>query len=680
MANKDLIIRIKVQDGQAKVQIEQIGKGFMNAKNAADLFRKAIQDQSPVLKGSVADYQRQIANLKLIRNNSAKTAEEFARQTKAITNLQMKMRSLTVETGDLNKVNQDQISNSGLAGATLTELGRTISDLPYGIRGVANNLSQLSTLFITLTAKTDGFRNSIKLLMTQLRGPLGYILAFQAVIALLDYFSNRQDKASESTEELANRFGESAAKLSAYEDILNDTNISQKEKAKVLKEVSEEVDGLNLELDKNNQLTEESNDLITKNIEKLKEQAETRAILDRLVELNTEKLQTEFDLRDKLGDKYESILYTLSQVGPTAPIFDALGLSGIDTALENLDDIEKEIQDLLERLRGRDLGVFDPDKEKGRAKKAKQIVDDFNTWYTKQRDKLEEDLAIDEVARLEAERFSASNSLIMMINDRKAKEKKALDDKLITKEEYDIRMLELDRLYLDKVEQLNNEYNTRIATAKLDQFLMNVERVSGAFDALYEAEISREERKTVLANNELKKRLRNEQLSADQRDAINKQIEINEENLQKKRDKLAERQFNIQKAANIASALSDTYRTGVLAFGSQLIIGDPTSPLRARIAQAVAIAAGLANVAAIARQKFVPSAISGDGGGGGGGGAGGGGIQAPDFNIVGASAQSQLAEAVGTAQSQPVRAFVVGKDISTQQELDRNITNTASFG
>ena len=680
MANKDLTIRIKVQDGQAKVQIEQIGKGFMNAKNAADLFRKAIQDQSPVLKGSVADYQRQIANLKLIRNNSAKTAEEFARQTKAITNLQMKMRSLTVETGDLNKVNQDQISNSGLAGATLTELGRTVSDLPYGIRGVANNLSQLSTLFITLTAKTDGFRNSIKLLMTQLRGPLGYILAFQAVIALLDYFSNRQDKASESTEELANRFGESAAKLSAYEDILNDTNISQKEKAKVLKEVSEEVDGLNLELDKNNQLTEESNDLITKNIEKLKEQAETRAILDRLVELNTEKLQTEFDLRDKLGDKYESILYTLSQVGPTAPIFDALGLSGIDTALENLDDIEKEIQDLLERLRGRDLGVFDPDKEKGRAKKVKQIVDDFNTWYTKQSDKLQEDLAIDEVTRLEAERFSASNSLIMMINDRKAKEKQALDDKLITKEEYDIRMLELDRLYLDKVEQLNNEYNTRIATAKLDQFLMNVERVSGAFDALYEAEISREERKTVLANNELKKRLRNEQLSADQRDAINKQIEINEENLQKKRDKLAERQFNIQKAANIASALSDTYRTGVLAFGSQLIIGDPTSPLRARIAQAVAIAAGLANVAAIARQKFVPSAISGDGGGGGGGGAGGGGIQAPDFNIVGASAQSQLAEAVGTAQSQPVRAFVVGKDISTQQELDRNITNTASFG
>ena len=64
-----------------------------------------------------------------------------------------------------------------------------------------------------------------------------------------------------------------------------------------------------------------------------------------------------------------------------------------------------------------------------------------------------------------------------------------------------------------------------------------------------------------------------------------------------------------------------------------------------------------------------------------GGGAGGGTtIEAPDFNVVGASQVSQLAETVAGQQAKPVKAFVVGKDISTQQELDRNITNTASFG
>ena len=152
-----------------------------------------------------------------------------------------------------------------------------------------------------------------------------------------------------------------------------------------------------------------------------------------------------------------------------------------------------------------------------------------------------------------------------------------------------------------------------------------------------------------------------------------------EQDLAKKKDDIQRKQFKIDKAMKIGRALMDTYESGIAAFGSQLIVGDPTSPIRARIAQAVALATGLANVANIARQKYQSSLGSG---GGGTGGASGGGlqIQAPDFNVVGASQTSQLAQAVTTQQEKPVKAFVVGKDISTQQELDRNITNTASFG
>ena len=121
------------------------------------------------------------------------------------------------------------------------------------------------------------------------------------------------------------------------------------------------------------------------------------------------------------------------------------------------------------------------------------------------------------------------------------------------------------------------------------------------------------------------------------------------------------------------------YQSGILAFGSQLIVGDPTSPVRARIAQAIALATGLANVANIARQKY-QSNIGAGGSGGSSSGSGGTTIQAPDFNVVGESQTSQLAQTVAGQQAKPVRAFVVGKDISTQQELDRNTTNTASFG
>lgn len=123
------------------------------------------------------------------------------------------------------------------------------------------------------------------------------------------------------------------------------------------------------------------------------------------------------------------------------------------------------------------------------------------------------------------------------------------------------------------------------------------------------------------------------------------------------------------KALSIASATIDTYASADLALKTY-------PPPFGAIAAAANIATGLKNVKEIIsvkvpKEKSVPSAARGSTSTT---------IQAPDFNIVGASQTSQLAEVVSAQQSKPIKAFVVGKDISTQQELDRNITNTASFG
>ena len=63
-----------------------------------------------------------------------------------------------------------------------------------------------------------------------------------------------------------------------------------------------------------------------------------------------------------------------------------------------------------------------------------------------------------------------------------------------------------------------------------------------------------------------------------------------------------------------------------------------------------------------------------------GGGGGGANVTAPNFNVVGASATNQLAGAVAGQINAPLRAYVVGSDISDQQELDRNIISTAGIG
>jgi hypothetical protein len=67
------------------------------------------------------------------------------------------------------------------------------------------------------------------------------------------------------------------------------------------------------------------------------------------------------------------------------------------------------------------------------------------------------------------------------------------------------------------------------------------------------------------------------------------------------------------------------------------------------------------------------------GGGGGGNSAGGGGSGSPQFNIVGSSGNNQLAAQIANQQNMPVRAYVVGSDVSTQQAYDRNIVKNSTF-
>ena len=109
---RDVQIRIKIEDGQAFVQIDRLGKGFIRATSAAEEFKKAVARQDPVLKGSVADFQRQIRALKTVRDNSAKTSKEFLKQTKAITALQQKQRALTADVTEFSKVKLSKGSNT----------------------------------------------------------------------------------------------------------------------------------------------------------------------------------------------------------------------------------------------------------------------------------------------------------------------------------------------------------------------------------------------------------------------------------------------------------------------------------------------------------------------------------------------------------------------------------------
>lgn len=660
MANQiqDIKVAIKVDGaGQAYVQIDKLGGGFMKATTAAKKLQEAIKQQNPVLKGSVADYQRQISALKQIRDNSAKTANDYNRQTIAISKLQTKMRALTATTQVQNKVNEAQISNAGLAGATLTEFGRTISDLPYGIRGVANNLSQLSTLFVTLIAKSDGAKNAFKQLLSQLRGPLGFILAFQAIISLIDFFAGSVSKATEETDALSKAFksaSEEASKVTVELDMLlgviQDSGSSTFDFDRAVKQLRNNFPKLVSQLDiagvstedlKNK--TDEARRITDAYTDSIIKQAKARAILSEIEKIEAEKLENELKLQRDLQEEEKTREFESrkERIATTTLAFGTIIRS------------EKEITSSFEEQSDR------------RIKKMKEEFDEKQKLLNQDLEFLTSRLDTSEVLE------SLDEKTVSSIKERGYSVKTLFDmeleaDDILTRKTLE-NSAKRGRTRAEELKELK-----RIGKALLSS-------MSEAFDAEFEADVSIEERKTTIANNELKKRLRNESLSASEKEGINNQIAANEEALQVKRDKLAEKNFKQQKALSIVQALMSTYEMATDAFATikgMKILGPAALPL-AIAAAATATAFGLKQVAAIKRTKFVPSAIGGSGGGAGG--AGGADIQAPDFNVVGASETSQLAETVAGQQAKPVKAFVVGKDISTQQELDRNISNTASF-
>lgn len=139
-----------------------------------------------------------------------------------------------------------------------------------------------------------------------------------------------------------------------------------------------------------------------------------------------------------------------------------------------------------------------------------------------------------------------------------------------------------------------------------------------------------------------------------------------------KSEKQQKRAFDIQKAANIAGGLMDTYKASLSAFKDT-----PGGPILKGIAAGLTATAGLVMVNNIRKQEFrggtsgnMPSTPSGDSGGGQANQ-----VITPNFNIIGAQNQTQLAQ----LNQAPIKAYVVGSDVTTQQMLDKKKIQNATL-
>jgi hypothetical protein len=137
---------------------------------------------------------------------------------------------------------------TGSAASSVTELGRVFSDAPYGIRGVANNISQLASQFANTTKKAGGLGGALKAMGAAFYGPLGILVAFQAGVALLEMWSMKAKPVNAQLEVMGSSVTETSTKLRLLNTILNDENATLEEQQRVVNSAREELEGYGIEV------------------------------------------------------------------------------------------------------------------------------------------------------------------------------------------------------------------------------------------------------------------------------------------------------------------------------------------------------------------------------------------------------------------------------------------------
>ena len=689
---------------------------------------------------------------------------------------------------------------TGSATSATMELSRVISDAPYGIRGMANNITQLVSQLGTASMKAGGLTSALKLMGKQLLGPLGIVFAITAVVSAMDFFFGANKKAEESMDSFRVTASKAAVDLKSLLVVVKEDMLSKEDLAVVVDKVNKKYKDLNLSIDEEGRLTKESRIQIDKKIKSMGNLALANAMMAEIEKKQSEIAKAAVEMQEDTSKDLEK-----------------LGVKDLETFKQRQDETEKayikRMNALGEHQKGYYKGEIDVDRVNRIARVRRQVASFeetkkrvqeqtkellkisttegfFDNFFESKDDKggpktkklspfkTPEDLELEVKSNMSAmDKLAKQTELINLKSEEKARLATAQseEDKIFIKEEYALKKLDIDEKYekkameakklaeiqsatesniayqrkidkdlaafeaklrkegkaltdaeakmlqdakkvasdkkeganqelMDTVVDIEAQYSklfpfweqmaaarrAAIGTGKkidtdneftleegIQQFMKVQSAMTNFLDGEYQRQVTIEQNKTNSINNELRERLNNENLASGERKNIQLKIARNDEALRKKQEKIEKKRFKTQKAINISQALLSTYLAVAQVQANPLALG----PVAKGISMATTLAVGLANVATLARQKFQSSAgATSTAGALGGGGSGGGNDRSFNFNLAGASRENQLANTLQGRFNQPLQAYVVSRDITNQQQLDEEITSSASFG
>ena len=733
MAKQTILIELQVVDKNAT-------KSTKDFKQSVDGVTKAQQDYFKALQPN---------NLQIEKYKILTAQATAATKQKAIAEI------------NAAAATKEGRTQSGLNNAILLETGRLASDASYGFTAIANNLSQVVSLFGSFVKTQGGVIASFKELGRSLIGSGGILIAIQLIISfgpkIFEFFQEMLGQSrllSETFKDASSTLNNLQGSFETYIRTLQDSTKSEKEKSDAIemlnKKFPDYVQNLKDADVSIEDLSKKTDDAVrvTKEYEKaLIKLAMARAAQNKIDEISADKLDARVDRETAIleegfdneieldkeiqrlkeeqlsfADKNE---YEVSKVERRKVNKRINDLEELKTL--NQDEIDEADEKITTLIKFTDIEV-EQNKRGGRSRRErarifKEADLDYEKEILKSQDRITKLETTNQFDLLQIELQGLAERSILKQKEFEEDQARRLKDFLLSKATL-AEKLEAEKRYNNSVAesreslskfltQLDTEYVARSSDIKEQQELddiskfgqllgvFNTDRLKFQEDFLSkytDSEIDRvgvakalEEDRFQSEMTNLRTKLTAAEEAGESTYAIEQKItnatKLNSEAKialsEQERDakiaianqvgdaiiKVAGEGSTVGKSVAVAQAIMNTREAFTAALGMK-----PYGPWN--IAQAAAtLAMGFQQVKKIMSTKIAgkdPSAAAT-------GGAGNV-IQAPDFNVVGASAESQLAQTVSSAQAAPVKAFVVSKDISTQQELDRNTTDVASFG
>ena len=453
--------------------------------------------------------------------------------TVMIDGVKSSFKQLNTEITKMQKGMEDTNMATGAASATVLELGRAVSDSNYGIRGMANNLSQLATNFIYTTKSAGTLMGGLKDIGKALFGPLGIILALQTVIALVEKYAIENESTAKSLSDFENPLDENIAKLSLLKRVIEDNNISLEEKEKIVRAASTEFDSLNGVLDGTEEGLNNASIAVDNLIDSFKDLAYAKGVLEvaqdkmkQLIKISTDGLGID-------GGAFHSVenFFRLFTAGPTG-----VSLARAQNTIAIMDDLETKSDELYKSLLKKTSDgkrtffelLFGDEEENKRATRIfKQRLLDFSKEILRfQRDEEISTIKNEEMKLLTKQKYERAELKLKLENFKK-KEKMRLDDflasnatdeqKRLANERFNNSMLEADKEYQTALTELTKsqekirdefrfnqlkEYTDKVEKAVLDGEIQDI-RISAAMDSGVDALLKQQELLKAEFNNEV---------------------------------------------------------------------------------------------------------------------------------------------------------------------------------